>query len=457
MIGDVSVCDQRESAALKRNNAFLERLVNALPMPIFVKGRDRRFLIVNDAFCSLLGLSREALLGRSDHEVLPTAQADVFVQVDETVFETGRENVNEEEITDATGSLRRIVTRKTVFPGADGADVLVGTINDVTDRKRAEELSAQVFEHSTEGMFVTDEDNLILTVNPAFTKITGYSAQEAIGRKPSMLSSGEQSPEYYARMWDSVSTHGSWEGELVNRRKNGELFPEWLKISVMRDNAGRIRRHVALFSDITQRRDEDERIRFLSEHDPLTSLPNRALLFDRIEQALLSSSRRVKPYGSVMMLDLDDFKVVNDTLSHQAGDALLKEVALRLTASVRKSDTVARLGGDEFVVLLAEASAEDARSIARKILTKIAPPFLIEGREARVGVSIGVSVFPQDGMDAASLLKAADAAMYHVKRTGRNNFAFAVPPKQAAKDGPDAAPLQSDGTLPLALVGVETP
>lgn len=425
--------EQRESAAT-RAQAFLERLVNAVSTPIFVKGRDHRFIMVNDALCSLLGKPREVLLGKSDHDFLPTAQADVFVQIDEIVFETGRENVNEEELTDATGSLRRIVTRKTVFPGSDGADVLVGVINDITDRKRMEEmltLGALVFENSSEGMFVSDEDNRILVVNRAFTEITGYSAEEAVNRKPSMLSSGEQPQAYYERMWDTVLTHGCWEGELVNRRKSGETYPQWLKISVVRDDAGRIRRHVALFSDITQRRLTEERVRFLAQHDALTSLPNRTLLFDRIEQALLRS-RRANQSSVLMMLDLDDFKKVNDRLGHLAGDALLKEVAQRLTTCVRESDSVARLGGDEFVVLLAGTAVEDARIVARKILAEIARPFLIEGQEARVGASIGVSVFPQDGMDAASLLQAADGAMYHVKRTVRNNFTFAVPPRRAA-------------------------
>ena len=421
--------------AQERARRFLERILNALATPVFVKDRAHRFMLVNDALCAMVGRTRAELLGKSDHDLFPSAEADVFVRKDELVFATRQENINEEQISDAQGKQRTIVTRKAVFQDFDGNDVLVGVVSDITDRKRMEELlrlNAQVFEHSTEGMFITDEHNVILTVNRAFTEITGYPAEEVVGKNPRVLSSGEQPREFYESMWRSLSEQGYWHGEVLNRRKSGELYPEWLTISTVRDEAGRIRQHIALFSDITKRKHAEERIRFLAHHDALTGLPNRSLLGDRVEQAVLRS-RRTDTTTAVLMLDLDRFKEVNDSLGHQAGDQLLKEVAQRLTGCVRESDTVSRLGGDEFVVLLAEtAGPEDAEIAARKILAALGRPFLLQGHEARIGVSIGVSVFPEDGADADSLLRTADEAMYRVKRAGRNNFAFAARRERSA-------------------------
>jgi len=429
LIRDVSRRKQAESA-VTRARAFLERLVDALPTPVFVKRRDHRFIMVNDALCTMLGRPRYALLGKSDQELFPAVQAELFVKMDDAVFATGRDNVNEEEISNGAGNMRSIVTRKAVFQDFDGSDVLVGVIDDITERKRTEEtlrLSAQVFEHSTEAMFVSDENNVILMVNRAFTTITGHTAAEVVGSRPRILSSSEQPQGFYERMWRSVLEQGQWQGELINRRKNGEIYPAWLNISVMRDATGRIYRHIALFSDITDRKITEERIRFMAQHDVLTGLPNRGLLRDRVEQAL-RRSLRTNRVSALMMLDLDHFKEVNDSFGHQVGDALLIEVARRLTACVRESDTVSRLGGDEFVVLFAETTtAADAKRVARKILIELARPFLLKRHQVRIGASVGISIFPGDGSDFDSLLRAADEAMYRVKEAGRNNFAFARP------------------------------
>jgi diguanylate cyclase (GGDEF)-like protein/PAS domain S-box-containing protein len=417
------------AAAQGHARGFLEHILNSLPTPLFVKDHLHRFILVNDALCAMIGHTRADILGKSDYDFFPRDEADMFVRKDEMVFATRQENVNEEQISGAQGVRRTIITRKSVFRDFDGNDVLVGVISDITDRKRIEELlrlNAQVFAHSAEGMFITDEHNAILTVNHAFTEITGYAAEEVVGTNPRILSSGEQPREFYENMWRTLSEKGFWHGELSNRRKTGELYSEWLTISAIRDDAGRIRQHIGLFSDITKRKQAEERIRFLAHHDALTGLPNRSLLGDRVEQALLRS-RRTNTTTAVMMLDLDRFKEVNDSLGHPAGDQLLKEVAQRLSDCVRESDTVSRVGGDEFVVVLAETvGPEDGVIAARKILAALGQPFLLQGHEARIGVSIGISVFPKDGADADSLLRTADEAMYRVKRTGRNNYAFAA-------------------------------
>ena len=416
-------------AAQERPCGFHERVIYTMAAPLFVKDRHHRFILVNDALCAMVGRTRADLMGKSDYDFFPSAEADVFVARDEIVFATRQENVNEEEISDARGVRRTIITRKSVLRDFDGNDVLVGIINDITDRKRMEEqlrLNAQVFAHSAEGMFITDERNAILTVNRAFTTITGYSEEEVVGKNPRVLSSGDQPREFYENMWRTLSEQGSWQGELCNRRKTGERYSEWLTISTIRDDAGRLRQHIGLFSDITRRKEAEERVHFLAHHDALTGLPNRSLLGDRLGQAVLRS-RRSKKTTAVLMLDLDRFKEVNDSLGHPAGDRLLKDVAQRLSGCVRESDTVSRLGGDEFVVVLAETAGPEAAEIAaRKILAALGRPFLLEGHEARIGVSIGISVFPNDGADADSLLRTADEAMYRVKRTGRNSFAFAA-------------------------------
>jgi diguanylate cyclase (GGDEF)-like protein/PAS domain S-box-containing protein len=325
------------------------------------------------------------------------------------------------------------VTRKAVFRDPDGRDVLVGVISDITERKRLEELlrlNAQVFEHSTEGMFITDVNNDILRVNRAFTEITGYAAQEVLGKNPRMLGSGQLPREFYAEMWRSLSERGYWQGEMLNRRRSGELYAEWLTISTVRDAAGQLQHYIALFSDITKRKQAEERILFLAHHDALTGLPNRVLLGDRVAQAV---ARAVRSGAAValLMLDLDHFKEINDQLGHQAGDRLLKDVAHVLSGAVRGSDTVARLGGDEFVVLLADGgSPRDAQAAAERILKALELPFELQGRQARVGASIGIGVFPRDGTDADALLRSADEALYRVKRSGRNNFAFAEQPSR---------------------------
>ncbi|MDP2795279.1 MAG: EAL domain-containing protein [Sulfurisoma sp.] len=296
---------------------------------------------------------------------------------------------------------------------------------DVTAQRAAEErlrLAASVFEHAHEGIVITDPNGAIVEVNNAFSDLTGYAREEVLGRNPSLLQSDQQTPEFYAAMWQTLLRQGYWRGELWNRRKNGELFAELLTITAVRSPDGTLSHYVGIFSDITQIKQHQQRLEYLAHYDPLTQLPNRALLADRIQQAL-AHTLRSGDLLAVCYLDLDAFKPVNDTHGHEAGDQLLIEIASRLKSALRGGDTVARLGGDEFVLLLGDlASIEEGEQALTRLLGLIAAPLTIAGHEIAVSASIGLTLFPLDHADADTLLRHADQAMYVAKQSGRNRF-----------------------------------
>lgn len=289
-------------------------------------------------------------------------------------------------------------------------------------------LSRIVFENSLEGITVTDAQSRIQLVNKAFSDTTGYSAEEVIGKTPALLKSGRQTETFYKDFWCALQENGEWRGEIWNQRKNGAVYAEWLNVSAVRNLHGEVEHYVAIFSDITERKEREEIITFQAFHDALTGLPNRLLFKDRLDQALALAKRHKQRIPAVMFLDLDKFKQVNDTLGHDVGDLLLKEVAVRLKNCVRATDTVARLAGDEFTVLLPEITDRaDAEAVAEKILAAMREPIQL-GPEARViTTSIGVSLYPEHGRDGETLMKCADTAMYHVKSTGRAGACFFSP------------------------------
>lgn len=310
---------------------------------------------------------------------------------------------------------------------------------EIAKRKRAEEalrIAATSFE-SQEGILVADANNVILRVNNAFTKITGYNAEEVIGQTPKLLKSGRQNKEFYADMWESINETGAWEGEIWNRRKNGEDYPEHLMITAVKDAAGVTTNFVATLTDITLSKVAAEKIQNLAFYDPLTQLPNRRLLLDRLQQALVSSTRSGQR-GALLFLDLDHFKDLNDSLGHDMGDLLLQEVAQRLTTCIREGDTVARLGGDEFVVLLEGLSKEEleaatqTETIGEKILETLNQPYMLDSHEHISTPSVGVTLFNDHQVDIESLLKQADIAMYEAKASGRNALRFFGPDMQEA-------------------------
>ena len=294
-------------------------------------------------------------------------------------------------------------------------------------RKQAEgelRLAAKVFENTAEAVLITDRNNRIVAINRAYSEISGYTEEEALGKNPSILQSGRHDTNFYKDMWNTLVNEGTWQGEIWNRRKDGETWPNWLTISVVDDEDTGERHYVAVFADISVIKDSQAQIEYMASHDPLTELPNRALLMDRLNHAM-ERGRRDKGRPGLLFIDLDRFKNVNDTLGHPIGDDLLVEVANRLNKLVRKEDTVARLGGDEFVVLIEDPSGPEAlEKVASKILDKLSRPMLVAGHELILTTSIGVAMYPNDGEDTTTLVKNADAAMYEAKNKGKNRFCF---------------------------------
>jgi len=308
---------------------------------------------------------------------------------------------------------------------------ILGYLVDITPRLKAEEelrLQAAIFEHSDEGIIVTDVAKRILSVNRAFTKITGYEAVEAIGQVPSLLKSGLHDRAFYDEMNASISGNGFWIGELWNRRKNGENFPVWLSISGVHNPEGAITHYFSVFTDLTERKNAEKQIYRLAYFDMLTGLPNRTKLHVLLRQALLEAQRN-KTFGAVLFVDLDRFKQVNDSLGHTCGDILLKEVAGRLASCLRAEDVIARIGSDEFVVALVDISRrEHASVVAKKILDSLSCPIAVEGHELQISASIGICVYPDDGDDAETLIRNADVAMYRVKQgEGQDGYLFFSP------------------------------
>jgi len=289
-------------------------------------------------------------------------------------------------------------------------------------------IAATVFE-SQEGMIITDANNVILRVNSAFINITGYSAPEVVGKEPSFLASGRHDASFYKSMWAGIVETGAWEGEVWNRRKSGEVYPERLTITAVKDENHAISNYVASFSDITQSKAAAEEIEHLAFYDPLTQLPNRRLLRDRLKQSLASNLRSGHG-GALLFIDLDDFKALNDTLGHDKGDLLLQQVAERLLACVREGDTVARMGGDEFVVMLEDLShlaldaASQAEAVGGKILKSLNQPYSLVSHEHHSTPSIGITLFNDKQPELDELLKQADIAMYQAKKAGRNTMRF---------------------------------
>lgn len=312
----------------------------------------------------------------------------------------------------------------------------IWNLEDVTEQRRAEEnlrLAETVFETTTEGIIITDANNRIIRVNPALTTITGYTLDEVVGKTPNIFKSCRHNTDFFKAIWKTLIETGRWQGEIWNQRKNGEDYVVWMSIAAIREPSGRIVQYVAVFSDITERKQAEEFIWHQAHYDSLTNLPNRTLFADRLADAVQTAKCHQENQPNqpnqkrlaVMFIDLDHFKSVNDTLGHKAGDMLLKIAAQRLSRCVRESDTVARLGGDEFTVILSQIDEIlDIKAIAERIINTLSQPFRLNNHEASIAASIGIALFPENGADAETLLKNADIAMYQAKENGRNAYRF---------------------------------
>lgn len=305
---------------------------------------------------------------------------------------------------------------------------------EIEERRRHEDelrIAGAVFENAAEAIIVTDADNNIVRVNPAFTAITGYTPAEVIGHNPRLLKSGRHGPAFFEEMWAALHQRGHWEGEIWNRHKNGDVRVEWLSIS--RIDNGTESAHLAVFHDITRRKEAEELLRYRVSHDALTDLPNRELFNDRL-QAAFNQAKRYRRLFALLLVDLDRFKEVNDTLGHAAGDELLVEAARRLVSCVRESDTVARLGGDEFAILLSEmAETGEAEQIARRAVSLLNEPYYLDVGTARISGCVGIALYPQHGEDCDRLRRNADIALYAAKDSGRNTYRIYAPPQRIGK------------------------
>lgn len=420
--------NRKRTRALKnaeKQSALLEALIDASDDMIFFKDRDSRFRMINRAAAHVLGRTPEDILGRDDSEFFSPEEADAFHAADQRVLSSGSTQRFEERVKQPDGHYERYETLKSPVTLPDGTVLgLLGVARRLsTERQSADRLrlAAQFFDNAAEGITITSPDGVIEMVNPAFTHITGYSAKEAVGQTPKLLHSGRHSEAFYQRMWDNLAQHGRWQGEIWNRRKSGDIYPEWLDISPVRNEQGQLIHYLGIFSDITAAKTSEAQLEHMAQHDALTDLPNRSLLNDRIATAIRRASRD-KRTVAVIFLDLDHFKDINDSYGHETGDMVLKHVAMRLHECVRDEDTVARLGGDEFVVLIEDiADAQQADQAAERILASLIPPIGQNDQEFFIGASIGVSLYPRDGDSVEALLRNADTAMYQAKQLGRNN------------------------------------
>lgn len=326
------------------------------------------------------------------------------------------------------GRIKHVQERGTTSFDALGEPVVsVGTVQDITERKQAEQRLHQwaaIFENTIEAVIITDTDQRIVDVNRAFEQITGFSKQEAIGKRPNFRRSDRHDKAFYQRMWSSIDAQGSWTGEIWNRNRSGEPSPEWLSISSIYGSNGELVNYVGVFTDISALKRSEEKLEHLANHDPLTGLANRLLLNDRLDRAIRRMQRDSKRLA-VLFLDLDRFKIVNDTLGHAVGDELLQQVAARLQACLRSSDTIGRLGGDEFLVIIEDyRDQSEIERLAEKLHKSLVAVFPVNTKELFIGVSIGISLFPEDGSDASTLIRNADSALYRAKEAGRGSYSF---------------------------------
>ncbi len=416
--------------AIYRRSRFFRTIADALPGMVAYWDANLRCRFANHAYVEWFGRTPESMVGTSIQDLMGP---DLFARNEPYIRAAlrGEPQQFERTLIKANGTTGHTLAH--YVPDVDPEGGVAGffvLVTEVTRLKEAEvkaRLAATVFQNAVEGILVTDVNQVILSVNPAFTSITGYSAEEAIGRTPRILKSNQHDQAFYASMWQDITSKGRWQGEIWNRRKGGEAYLEWLTITKVAGGDGRPEHYLSVFNDITEFRRNDERNKFLAFHDALTGLPNRTLLVDRLEHQITKATRE-RENIAVLFLDLDRFKVVNDTLGHDVGDELLRKVAEKLLAQVRVTDTVARLGGDEFVVLL--ENPKDLAFVgllAERIIKVINEPMELKGNLVQVGVSIGISLFPGDGETMEALMRGADQAMYEGKRRGRNDYRFVEP------------------------------
>ena len=406
--------------------ALFRSFTTSVPDLFFVKSPQGQYRGCNPAFERMLGLREEEVVGRTVHDVLPPEMADEITVIESEVLASGKPDQREQWLRMPSGEVRCLEMLRAPYFATDGTPLgLIGIGRDVTDRRRLEDqmrLATLVYQHTGEGMLVTDAAFRIIDINPACTQITGYQLDEVLGRTPEMFNSGRQDRAFYDGMHRTLADLGTWHGELEDRRKTGEAYTKSMVVNRLLGEDGSLQGYVMLFSDVTQKKEADEKIWRQANFDTLTGLPNRRMLRERLENEMRQADRSRRSIG-VLLIDLDHFKEINDTLGHLVGDDLLVEAARRISACTRETDTVARLGGDEFIVILTRiGDPRHVESVASKIIARLAEPFRLGESVMYVSASVGVTLYPQDASEVDDLLKGADQAMYVAKRQGRNRF-----------------------------------
>ncbi len=410
----------------------LNALLASTQVSVYALDLQGRYLFANRAFAEVTGqASQDSLIGQPREAFLPPERVRQQREFDQRIVATGEPLTIEESAVVAGKGLRQYLVQKFPLRDADGSIYAIASIaTDITEHQHLDRelrLAAMVFSASTEAILITDSERRILQVNPRFTDITGYTAEEVVGRTPAVLSSGMQDEAYYRSMWQTIASQGSWSGEITNRRKDGSLYPEWLSITAVHDAQGDVVNYIGLFSDLTQRKMAEARMQQLINYDSLTSLPNRTLFLDRLEQALRNAQRSEEGVA-VFWIDLLRFRVINDSYGHSMGDIVLAEIGHRISQIVRVADTVARLAADEYGVLMVGYEHEnDIVQMAQRLLEAIGQPLTLAGSICNVAANIGIGIYRKDGEDAEALLKAADVALMRAKQAGRNTFNFFAP------------------------------
>ena len=405
----------------------LARVVQHTSSSVLITDAQRRINWVNESFTRISGYTLDEARGRTPRELLSSGKADPATLAVLMQAAKAGEPCRAEILNHAKDG-REYWIETDVQPTRDADGALTGFMEigtDITERKQAQirlQLAASVFTHAREGITITDARGTIIEVNDTFTRITGYSREEAVGKNSRLLQSGRQTPEFYASMWQALLQTGHWTGELWNRKKSGEEYAEILTISAVRDADNNTLHYVALFTDITQIKEHQRRLEHIAHFDALTGLPNRVMMGDRLQQAMLQCQRREQSLA-VVYIDLDGFKAVNDKYGHALGDDLLIVLAQRMKAAMREGDTLARIGGDEFVALLADLELpQHCEPVLARLLHAAADPVNVGDAVLQVSASMGVTIYPQDGSDADVLMRHADQSMYAAKQAGKNRY-----------------------------------
>lgn len=414
---------------LRMSDDKLRELFELAPIGIALNDFRGHFIEFNDAFLRICGYSADELRALDYWAVTPKEYAEQDALQLQSLAQRGCYGPYYKEIRHKDGTRIPVQLNGVRIYDADGRPYVWSIVEDISKQKRLEEtmkLASLIYQSSSEGILVTDEHNAIVDVNPAFTRMTGYELAEIKGKNPNLMQSGMHGKEFYQQFWQAIHERGSWQGEMWDRHKDGQLMAKWVNVSAIRDADDRVFRYVAQFSDITEKKQRDELVWRQANYDHLTGLPNRRLFRDRLDQAVKKSNRTGLPLA-LMFIDLDHFKEINDTLGHDKGDLVLAEVAQRLRRCVRETDNLARLAGDEFTVIIPEYdSVTTVERIAERLIRELQAPYKLDTTWGHVSASIGISIYTSNADKPESLLQNADKAMYDAKAQGRNRYAFFV-------------------------------